>query len=104
MSLENWVKLKPDVPVRMHFREYRIAPRQIMDPFWKTERTVDSLLFLVDREDGVHVDKTYSVVSERLASEFEPYLADRSYTLYEWVLSKGLNLMDPPRIAERRPL
>lgn len=104
MSLDNWVKLELGTRKRLHFTDHRYAEREITDPFWKTPRTVRSLLFRVDREDGVLVDKTLSITSERLASEFEPYLADRSYTLYEWVLAKGLNKMDPPRIAERRPL
>ena len=104
MALDNWVKLELGTRKTLHFRDHRVTEREITDPFWKTPRVVTSLLFLVDREDGVTVDKTLSITSERLASEFEPYLADRSYTLYEWVLAKGMRKMDPPRIAERRPL
>ena len=101
MSLGNWVILKPGVEVKLHFREYRITPRQIKDPFWKVDRQVNSLLFLVDREDGKPVDKMFSVISDRLAQEFEPYLEDGSYKLYEWTIVKGDNIMVPPRIAGR---
>ncbi len=101
MSLGNWVILKPGVEVKLHFREYRKTPREIMDPFWKVERTVQSLLFLVDREDGKPVDKSFSVISDRLAQEFQPYLEDGSYKLYEWTIVKGDNIMVPPRIAGR---
>ena len=102
MALDNWVKLEPGKEVKLHFKDYRITSREIEDPFWKTERTVRSLLFLVDREDGKPVDKMFSVISERLAEEFQPYLEDGTYRLYEWALVKGLNIMVPPRIAGRR--
>ena len=102
MALENWVKLPIGKVVCLHFKEYRITPRQITDPYFKTPRTVRSLLFLVDREDGVEVDKTYSVVSEKLADEFRPYLEDESYKDYEWCLVKDAAGFVPPRIARRR--
>ncbi len=101
MSLGNWVVLKPGVEVKLHFKEHRITPRAIKDPFWKVDRMVNSLLFLVDREDGQPVDKMFSVISDRLAQEFEPYLVDGSYKLYEWTIVKGDNIMVPPRIAGR---
>ena len=101
MSLGNWVILKPGVEVRLHFKEYRITPRQIKDPFWKVDRTVGSLLFLVDKEDGKPVDKMFSVISQRLADEFEPYLEDGTFKDYVWTIVKGDNVMVPPRIAGR---
>lgn len=101
MSLGNWVILKPGVEVRLHFKDYRITPREIEDQLWKQTRTVQSLLFLVDRENGAPVDKMFSVISDRLAQEFDPYLKDGSYKDYEWTLIKGSNIMVPPRIAGR---
>ena len=101
MSLENWVKLPPGKVVCMHFKEYRVTPRQITDPFFGTERTVTSLLFLVDRVDGAPVDMTFSVVSERLAQEFEPYLEDGSYRDYTWCLVKDVEGWTAPRVAKR---
>jgi len=101
MSLENWVKLPVGKTVCMHFREYRVASRQITDPFFGVPRTVKSLLFLVDREDGEPVDKTFSVVSEKLADEFQPYLEDLSFRDYVWCLVKDGVGFVPPRIARR---
>ena len=95
------MKLPPGKVVCMRFKEYRVTSREITDPFWKTPRKVDSLLFLVDRVDGKPVDKTFSVVSERLAQEFEPYLADGSYKAYEWCLVKDAGEFTPPRVARR---
>jgi len=101
MSLENWVKLPPGKVVCLHFKEHRVTSREITDPFWKTPRKVTSLLFLVDREDGVPVDKTLSIVSEKLAMEFQPYLEDGSYRDYTWCLVKDAEGFTAPRVAKR---
>ncbi|GAH32551.1 unnamed protein product [marine sediment metagenome] len=101
MALENWVKLPVGKVVCMRFKEYRVTPREITDPFWKTPRTVESLLFLVSHVDGKPVDKTFSVVSEKLALEFKPYLEDGSYRGYEWCLVKDAPGFVAPRIAKR---
>ncbi len=85
----------------MHFREYRVTSRDITDPYFGTPRSVQSLLFLVDRVDGEPVDKTFSVVSEKLAQEFEPYLEDGSYRNYVWCLVKDAEGFTAPRVASR---
>ena len=102
VSLENWVKLPIGKTVCMHFREYRVTSRQITDPMFNVPRTVQSLVFLVDSVDGVAVDKTFSVVSEKLAQEFEPYLEDGSFRDYTWCLVKDAAGFVPPRVASRR--
>ena len=102
MSLENWVKLPIGKVVCMHFREYRVVDREITDPLFGVLRTVKSLVFLVDKVDGAPVDKTFSVVSEKLADEFEPYLEDGSYKNYTWCLVKDAVGFVPPRVANRR--
>lgn len=86
----------------MHFREYVVESRQITDPTFKVPRTVQSLVFLVDRVDGEPVDKTFSVVSEKLAQEFEPYLEDGSFRDYVWTLVKDGPGYVAPRIVSRR--
>ena len=101
MTLENWVKLPPGKTVCMRFSEYRVTPRQITDPYFKTPRTVESLIFLVSHVDGKPVDKTFSVLSEKLAQEFEPYLDDGTYKVYEWCLVKDGSGFTAPRIARR---
>ncbi len=104
MVLDNWVKLPPGVEVCMRFKDYRVAPRQITDPFFNTPRTVESLLFLVTHVNGMPVDKMFSVISEKLAQEFEPYLEDGTYKVYEWCLVKDAGRFTAPRIARRTRL
>ena len=87
--------------VCLHFKEYRVTSREITDQFWGTPRKVTSLLFLVDRVDGEPVDKTLSIVSEKLAQEFRPYLEDGSYKEYTWCLVKDGEGFTAPRVARR---
>ena len=101
MALNNWVKLPIGKVVCMHFREFRFVERQITDPYFKTPRMVKSLLFLVDKVDGEPVDKTFSVVSEKLSQEFEPYLEDGTFRNYVWCLVKDGDGFVPPRVARR---
>jgi len=102
LSLENWVKLPVGKVVCMHFADYRVTSRQITDPMFNVPRTVWSLVFLVDRVNGEPVDKTFSVVSEKLAQEFQPYLEDGSYKSYTWCLTKDAAGFTPPRVQSRR--
>lgn len=90
--------------VCMRFKAYRVAPRQIEDPMFGVPRTVESLVFLVSHVDGVSVDKTFSVVSEKLSQEFDPYLEDGTYKNYEWCLVKDAAGFVAPRIAKRTPV
>ena len=101
MTLGNWVMLEPGTRTRIHLVDHQIVERKITDPFWKVEKTVRTLMFRVDRQDGAKVEKSLSITSERLASEFAPYLEGKAYVNYEWVLEKGPGKLDPPRIAQR---
>lgn len=85
----------------MRFKEYRVTSRQITDPYFNTPRTVESLLFLVSYVNGEPVDKTFSVLSEKLAQEFEPYLDDGTYKLYNWCIIKDSAGLAGPRVARR---
>lgn len=102
MVLENWVKLAPGVPVRLHFVDHRIVERQITDPIRGVPTTRRSLIFYVDERDGRSVDMMYSVVSEKHASDFEGYLPDKSYVNYTFTIIKDAPGFVPPRITETR--
>ena len=101
MTLSNWVKLPVGKVVCMRFQDYRVTPRQITDPLFNVPRTVESLVLRVSHVDGKPVDKTFSVVSETLFEEMEPYLKDGSYKNYTWCLVKDAAGFTPPRVAKR---
>lgn len=100
---DNWVVLKPGVPVKLHLLDHRVGPHTIRDPFFDRVRTVTALIFLVDEEDGTKVDKYFSVLSSKLASDLDGYLADKSYKDYVFTFVKDAVGPVAPRISEVRP-
>lgn len=103
MAVENWVVLKPGVEVSLHFKAHAMVDRQITDPTFNVPRTVKSLMFLCDEENGEAVDKTFSVVSQKLANDFSGYLVDERYKNYIFTVIKDAAGMVPPRISSVRP-
>ena len=103
MTLENWVKIEPGTSTRLHLVDHRMVERTITDPLWGVEKTVRTLMFRVDKQDGKPVEKSLSVLSDRLLQDLSPYLEGRAYAAYDWVVSKGPGKFDPPR-ATRMPM
>lgn len=102
-EVENFVVLKPGVPVKIHFKAHAFVDREIMDPTFKVPRTVRGLLLLVDEEGGIPVDKTFSVLSQKLAGEMSGYLEGQRYLGYTFTIVKDAPGTVPPRIVEVVP-
>ena len=101
--IENWVKLEPGVRKRLHFVNHAFVDRPITDPWTKLLVVRRSLIFYVDREDGVPVSKTFSVLSEKLAGDFSGYVEEYRYRAFEFVLLKEGAGPVAPRVAEVLP-
>jgi len=105
MVLEvNWVVLKPGVEKRLRLRDHAFVDRVLTDPVWKEPKTVRTLMFRVSMEDGVPVDKVWSVVSGKLAQELSGYLEGRRYRDYEFVVVKDAPGFVPPRLVSVVPI
>lgn len=100
---ENYVKLEIGKPVRLHFIDHGIMDKIVTDPVLKWKKTVKSLVFKVDKMDGDQADTVFSMLSEKLWKEFEPYLEGQKYLNYEFVIVKDIAGFMPPRIVEVRP-
>jgi len=100
---ENWVVLKPGVPVKLHFKAAKPVSRVITDPVFGVAKTVSSLMFLVDEEDGRPVEKSFSVVSQKLAEELSGYLEGERYKAYRFTFIKDAPGTVPPRISSVEP-
>ena len=87
MVLENYVKLAEGVPCRLHFTDHAIIKKTITDPLTHRAKEVSALEFVVDRRDGKVVSMSYSTVSEKHAEDFARYLADKSYRLFDFVIT-----------------
>ena len=78
--LGNYVQLSEDIPKRLRFSKHAIEAKTIPDPMTKALKVVRVLVFGVIEEDGIPVDKVYSVTSEKHAQQFAPYLIGQGYT------------------------
>lgn len=101
--ISNWVVLEPGIPRQLHFADHRIVERRITDPISSREKTVQSLQFDVDWMDGSPVDKTFSVVSQRLAGELGPWLAGKAYRARLFTIVKEAAGTVAPRLSRVEP-
>jgi len=101
--IANFVLLAPGVVKRMHFTDHKIEARVITDPVTGRARQVESLLFVLDEEDGRASFKTYSILSMKHAAEFAGYLEGKRYRDYVFEVVKDAPGTVPPRIVSVRP-
>lgn len=87
MVLGNFVKLIPGVPTRLHFTDHQIVKKTITDPDSHRVKEANALEFVVDRENGAVVSKSYSILSEKHAEDFRRYLDDKSYRQFDFAIT-----------------
>jgi len=102
--IENYVILKPGIPVTLHFSDHGIVKRPITDPVRHVGVTRESLMFYVDEVDGAKVDLVYSVLSQKHAAEFAGYLPGKAYMRYRFTVIKDAPGFVPPRIVRVTPI
>lgn len=85
--LQNYVELQEGVPTRLHFRDHQLVRKTITDPVTLQPASRNTLVFEVDTVDGQEVEAKYSIMAEKLASQFEPYLKDKSYRSYNFTIT-----------------
>jgi len=88
MVLENYVILKPEVPARLHFTDHTIERRTTTDPRTGKPTSRNVLILEVDRLDGREVSAKYSIMAEKHAAQFGPYLSDKAYRSYDFIITK----------------
>lgn len=88
MVLANYVELQPGVPTRMHFSDSYFIERLIYDRETKGKKTIRSLVFWVDRLGGEPSARTFSILSQKLASQLQPYLEKEQFKNWEFIITK----------------
>lgn len=86
--LMNYIALVPGVPTRMHFTDDYIIDREIADRETGKPKRIKSLVFQVDELNGEDVARTFSVLSQKLSAHFEPFLKDKRYTGYDFIVTQ----------------
>lgn len=85
--LVNFVALEDGVPTRMHFTDSYFVRRRIRDRDSGGFKEVESLVFQVDRVDGLPAFKTFSVLSSKLANSLQPFLNDFRFLEYDFIIT-----------------
>jgi len=86
--LMNYITLVPGVPTRMHFTDHYYITREIADRETGKPKKVQSLVFWVDSLGGEDAARTLSILSQKLASHFAPFLPNKEYTKYEFIVTQ----------------
>ena len=86
--LMNYVALVSGVPTRMHFTDHYYIERVIADRETGKPKTIKSLVFWVDELNGEDCARTFSILSQKLAAHMEPFLPDKEYTRYDFVITQ----------------
>jgi len=84
----NYIALVAGVPTRMHFTDDYKIKREIPDRETGKPKRIDSLVFWVDELNGEDVARTFSILSQKLAAHFEPFLPDKRYTGYDFIVTQ----------------
>lgn len=88
MVLQNNIILQDGIPARLHFTNHTISDRTITDPSTGGPAIRTTLEFEVDRLDARPVDARFSTMAEKLAQNFAPYLPDKRYRDFDFVITQ----------------
>ena len=88
MVLRNYVTLEEGKAAVMHFRDHYLEDRNIVDPSTRREKGARALVFEVDRLGGESVSAQFSTLSEKLAQTLEPYLEEKTYINYTFIITR----------------
>lgn len=86
--LMNYITLVPGVPTRMHFTDDYYVDREIADRETGKPKRIKSLVFWVDELNGEDVARTFSILSQKLAAHIEPFLPDKEYVKYDFIITQ----------------
>lgn len=89
MVLRNIVELVNDVPARVHIIEHTIDRRTITDPGTGRPTIREVLVMDVDELDGRPVAAKWSTMARNLADKLGPYLTDKRYRAYTFVVTQS---------------
>jgi len=72
----------------MHFTDDYQIGRTIADRETGKPKTIKSLVFWVDELNGEDAARTFSILSQKLAAHLEPFLKDKEYTHYDFIITQ----------------
>jgi len=100
MIIEDYIELKPGVPVRLVFDAYGWYRMEIRDPDLDVVRNVEQLKFHVTWKDGEQIDTIYSAIATGIKNELRPFLDGNRYKDYEFTILKGREIGIGPKLVQ----
>lgn len=86
--LMNYVALEPGIPTRMHFTDDYWVDREIADRETGKPKRIKSLVLWVDELNGEDAARTFSILSQKLAAHFDPFLKGKGYLQYDFIVTQ----------------
>lgn len=87
--LMNYIALVTGVPTLMHFTDDYEVTRTIIEKESGKPKKLTTFVFYVDELNGEPCAKTFSILSQKLLNQFQPYLKDKEYTKYDFILCES---------------
>jgi hypothetical protein len=87
MVLQSYVEIKPGVPARMHFVDHWVESITATDPLVGRPLPKKRLRFAVDELNGQPAQTYYSTMSQKHAADFEPFLINKKYRDYDFIVT-----------------
>lgn len=100
----NYVKINPGDRVVMRFDNYSTHAPQIKDPALGFSKTVNTLVMHVSELNGQPADTIFSITSQALQGEMQPYLDQEKYKRYRFTITKDSGAYSAPRILSAMPV
>jgi len=72
----------------MHFTDDYYVDREIGDKETGKPKRIKSLVFYVDELNGEPASRTFSILSQKLASHMEPFLPSKRYGGYDFIITQ----------------
>ncbi|GAJ13445.1 unnamed protein product [marine sediment metagenome] len=72
----------------MHFTDDYKITRTIANRETGKPKRIESLVFQVDELNGEDVARTFSILSQKLAAHMEPFLKDKRYIGYDFIITQ----------------
>ena len=86
--LMQYIRLDPGMPTRMHFTDHYYIDREILERESGKPKTIKTLVFWVDELNGEDAARTFSILSQKLAAHFDPFLKDKGYVPYDFIVTQ----------------
>lgn len=104
MTDESFVALKPGDTIMIMCDQATYHKRAVQDPVLKMSKDVQVLALHVIELGGQPVNTIFSIMSDKLQKEFDPYIAGEKFKRYRFTITRGTGSWESPRIAAAVPV